>query len=177
MINDVIKQNGITYGIIVGIALCVITTLMYIINLELFIAWWTTLLSFSIFIIIPSLLLIKTKTTLKGKLPFKDAFTTFFICSLIGLLISVSYKIILFNFIDPSIKDSLLELTINYLKNTSVKFGVPTSSLNEMIQNLKKSDPFSIGEQAKGAVINLFFCGILGLVMAAFFKSNSTPQD
>lgn len=177
MIHDVIKRNGITYGIIVGAALSLITTIMYIINLELFITWWTTLLSFSIFIIIPTLLLIKTKTKLKGNLPFKDAFTTFFICSLVGLIISVTYKIILFNFVDPSIKDSLLELTINYLKNTSVKFGVPTSSLNEMIQNLKKTDPFSVGEQIKGAIINLFFCGILGLVMAAFFKSNSTPQD
>lgn len=177
MINEVIKRNGITYGIIIGLSLSLITTIMYVVDLELFIAWWTTLLSFSIFIIASTLLLIKTKAELKSKFSFKDAFTTYFLCSLIGLLISVAFKIILLNFIDPSIKDLLLELTINYLKNTSEKFGVPASSLNEMIQNLKKTDPFSVGEQIKGAIVNLFFCGILGLVMAAFFKSKTTSQD
>jgi hypothetical protein len=177
MIDEVIKRNGITYGVITGATLSLITAIMYVVNLELFIAWWTTLLSFSVFIIIPTLLLVKTKAELKNNFTFKDAFTTFFICALIGLLISVAFKIILFNFIDPSIKDSLLELTINYIKNTSGKFGVPASALNEMIENLKKTDPFSISEQLKGAVVNLFFCAILGLVMAAFFKTKPTSQD
>jgi hypothetical protein len=177
MINEVIKKNATTYGVITGIILSLITAVMYATDLKLFIAWWTTLLTFSVFIIVPILLLIKTKSDLNGLFPFKDAFTTYFICALIGLLISVGFKIILFNFIDPSIKDSLLDLTVNYLKSTSEKFGVPTSSLNEMIQNLRKTDPFSVIEQIKGAVVNLFFCAILGLIMAAFFKSKSLSQE
>jgi hypothetical protein len=63
------------------------------------------------------------------------------------------------------------------LKTTSEKYGVSATSLNEMIQNLKKTDPFSAGEQIQGVIVNLFFCGILGLVMAAFFKSKPTPLD
>ena len=50
MINEIIKKNGITYGIITGVASALITASMYIINIELFTAWWTTLLSFSVFI-------------------------------------------------------------------------------------------------------------------------------
>ncbi len=177
MINEVIKKNGVKYGIITGLTLSLITAVMYATDLKLFIAWWTTLLTFSIFIIIPILLLNKTKADLNGNFPFKEAFTTYFICALIGLIISVAFKIILFNFIDPSIKDSLLDLTINYLRSTSGQFGVPESSLNEMIQNLKNTDPFSITEQIKGAVVSLFFCAILGLVMAAFFKSKPSSQE
>lgn len=176
MTSEVIKKNAINYGVIIGIILLLITTIMYVVDLELFIAGWTTLLTFSIFIIIPSLLLLKTKETLNGDFPFKSVFTCFFICASIGLFISTIFKIILFNFIDPSIKITLLDLTINYLKSTSVKFGVSSTSLNEMIQNLKNTDPFSIGEQLKGAFVNLFFFIILGLVMAAFFKSKSTSQ-
>ncbi|GIZ09439.1 DUF4199 domain-containing protein [Flavobacterium sp. UMI-01] len=177
MVQEIIKRNGIKYGIITGTTLSLITAIIYAVNLELFIAWWTTLLSFSIFIIIPSILLIDTKKALQGTLSFKEAFTTYFICALIGLLISVAFKAILFNIIDPSIKVSLLELTINYIKSTSGKFGVPETSLNEMISNLKKTDPFSITEQLKGAVVNLFFCGILGLIMAAFFKSKPSQNN
>ena len=177
MINEIIKRNGITYGVITGVILALITTIMYTVNLELFIAWWTTLLSFSVFIFIPILALIKTKAELKNIYSFKEAFTTYFICALFGLLISVGFKMVLFNIIDPSIKDSLLDLTVNYLKDTSSKFGVPATSLNEMIENLKKTDPFSIGEQLKGAVVSLFFLAILGLIMAAIFKSKPTSQD
>ncbi|WP_413999113.1 DUF4199 domain-containing protein [Flavobacterium sp. W1B] len=176
MINETIKRNGITYGVITGIALSLITAFMYAINIELFIAWWTTLLSFSIFIIVPILLLSKTKKELNGILPFKEAFTTYFISAVIGVIISVAFKIVLFNFIDPSIKETLLDLTIKYLVSTSEKFGVPASSLNETVSKLRETDPYSVVEQLKGSVFAIFFCALLGLIMAAFFKSKPSQE-
>ncbi|WP_158729366.1 MULTISPECIES: DUF4199 domain-containing protein [unclassified Flavobacterium] len=176
MINEIVKKNGLTYGAIIGIVLSLITALMYAIDIELFIAWWTTLLSFSVFLIISIILLSKTKKDLNGIFPFKDAFTTYFISSLVGLLIFVVFKIILFNFIDPTLKDTLLDLSIKYLVSTSEKFGVPASSLNETISNLKETDPYSIVEQLKGTVFLLFFSALLGLILAAFFKSKSTQE-
>jgi len=177
MINETIKRNGISYGAITGVVLSLITAIIYATNLELFIAWWTSLLSFSVIIIIPIIALLKTKKQLNGILPYKDAFTSYFITAAIGLLISIGFKIILFNFIDPSVKDTLLNMTIKYLVSTSEKFGVAKSALNETIVKLQNSDPFSVAEQLKGAIFNLFFCIILGLLMAAFFKSNSSSQE
>lgn len=176
MINEIIKKNGITYGVITGVILSLITAFMYAIDIELFIAWWTTLLSFSVFIIIPIILLSKTKKELSGIFPFKDAFTTYFISAVIGVLISVAFKIVLFNFIDPAVKETLLDLTIKYLISTSENFGVQASSLNETISKLRETDPYSIVEQLKGSIFTIFFCAILGLIMAAFFKSKSTQE-
>lgn len=177
MINEIIKRNGVTYGVIMGVILSLITATMYAIDINLFIAWWTTLLTFSVFIIVPIMLLKQTKRELNGIFTFKEAFTTYFIAALIGVAISVAFKIVLFNFIDPSLKTSLLDLTVKYLQDTSAKFGVPASSINETISKLRETDPYSIVEQLKGAVFTIFFCGILGLVMAAFFKSKSTSQE
>jgi hypothetical protein len=177
MVNEIIKRNGITFGIISGIVLSLITALMYALDLKLFIAWWTTLLSFSVFIIVPIVSLSKTKKELNGVFPFKAAFTTYFITAVIGVIISVAFKIVLFNLIDPSVKATLLDLTINYLIKTSEKFGVTASALNETISKLKETDPYSIVEQLKGSVFNIFFCAILGLIMAAFFKSKSPSQE
>jgi len=177
MVNEVIKKNGVTYGLVTGVTLSLITAFMYAIDVKLFIAWWTTLLSFSIFIIVPVIALFKTKKELNGVFPFKEAFTTYFITATIGVLISVAFKIVLFNFIDPSVKATLLDLTIKYLISTSEKFGVSASSLNDTISNLKETDPYSIVEQLKGSIFNIFFCAILGLIMAAFFKSKSLSQE
>jgi hypothetical protein len=176
MINEIIKRNGLSYGVVTGVILSLITAGIYAIDISLFIAWWTNLLTFSVYIIIPLILLSKTKKELNGVFVFKDAFTTYFICALIGILISVAFKIILFNFIDPSIKDSLLDLTVKYLISTSEKFGVPLATLNEMIGKLKETDPFSVVEQLKGSIFTLFFCGILGLIMAVFFKSKPSQE-
>lgn len=176
MINEIIKKNGVTYGVITGVILSLITAFMYAVDLKLFIAWWTTLLSFSVFIIVPIIMLVKTKKELNGILSFKEAFTTYFISAVVAVLISVIFKIVLFNFIDPSIKDTLLDLTIKYLISTSEQFGVPASSLNETIAKLRETDQFSIVEQLKGSIFVLFFCAILGLIMAAFFKSKSTQE-
>ncbi|MFV8327174.1 DUF4199 domain-containing protein [Flavobacterium sp. ZS1P14] len=177
MVNEIIKRNGITFGIITGVVLSLITALMYALDIKLFIAWWTTLLSFSVFIIVPIASLSKTKKELNGVFPFKEAFTTYFITTVIGVIISVAFKIVLFNLIDPSVKATLLDLTIKYLISTSEKFGVTASSLNETVLKLKETDPYSIVEQLKGSVFNIFFCAILGLIMAAFFKSKSPSQE
>lgn len=177
MISQIIKRNGINYGVVTGIVLSLIAAAVYAIDIELFLSFWTTLLSLSAFIIITVILLMQTKKQVNNQLSFKEAFTAYFICSLIGIALLVGFKILLFNVIDPSLKDTLLELTVKYLKDTSNKYGVSASTLNEMITNLRKNDPFSIAEQLKGGFINLFFACILGLIMAFIFKTKNTSQD
>ncbi len=177
MVNEIIKRNGSTYGLITGLILSLITLIKYSTDLNLFITWWPTLLGFGIFIFVPILGIIKTKVQLKNNYIFKDVFTTYFISILIGLLISLFFEIILFNLIDPSLKKSLVELSIEYIKSTSSNLNVTDGSLNEMIKNLKKTDPFAPAEQIKGAVVKLFFLTIIGLITAAFFKSKPSLQD
>lgn len=172
MVNEIIKRNGINYGILTGLSSVLITASMYAVDMELFTAWWTTILNFSVFIILAILLLTKTKKELNGILSFKDAFTTYFISAVIGISISVTFNIILFNFIDPSAKDTIKELSIKYLSDTLAKFGTPESAINEAISKLEKTDQFSIIEQLKGSIFSILFSAIFGLIMAAFFKSN-----
>ncbi|NRT15312.1 hypothetical protein HNP99_001659 [Flavobacterium sp. 28A] len=177
MISPIIKRNGASYGVVTGIILSLITATIYSIDVKLFLSFWTTLLSLTGFIIITAILLMQTKKQLSNQLSFKEAFTTYFICSLVGIVIFAGFKVLLYNVIDPSIKDTLLELTIKYLKDTSNNYGVSASTLNEMITNLRKNDPFSITEQLKGGFTNLFFACIFGLIMALIFKSKNTLQD
>lgn len=171
MINEIIKRNGISYGIITGIGSILITTLIYIIDLELFTAWWISLLSISFYLIIAIVLLNKTKKELNNSLSFKDAFTTYFISALIGIIISVIFNIILFNYIDPSAKDAIKELTIKYMINAMQKFNAPSSTINEAIKNLQENDQFSISGLLKGSLSYIVFSTIFGLILAAFFKS------
>jgi hypothetical protein len=176
IMNEIIKKNGIQFGIITGVISILITTAIYVTNLSLFVSGWVGFASIAIYIAIGIYLLMKTKKDLNGTLPFKDAFTTYFISAIIGILISVAFNIILFNFIDPSAKETIKELSIKYLAETLQKFGTPASAIKEAIKGMEEQDQFSIGNLLKGSIFNILFSAIFGLILAAIFKSKSSNQ-
>lgn len=159
-----------------GIVSALITATIYAVDINLFISGWLGISIIGVYIIISIILLIKTKKDLNGNFPFKEAFTTYFIAALIGIAISTLFNIILFNFIDPSVKETLKELTAKYTMEMLQKFNTPTAAINEAMKKLNENNPYSIVELLKGSIYNIVFNSIFGLLMAAFFKSNSTQQ-
>ncbi|PBJ13675.1 DUF4199 domain-containing protein [Flavobacterium sp. ACN6] len=176
MINEVIKKNGITYGVMIGIASALVTATIYAVDLNLFTAWWMGIIGIAISLTISIILLSKTKKELNGVFSFKDAFTTYFIAAVIGILISTTFNIVLFNVIDPGAKDTLSEIMIKYTVNMMQKFGTPASAINEAVAKMKESSPYSTVELAKGSVFAIVVSAIFGLIFAAFFKSKSTQE-
>lgn len=176
MINEIIKRNGITFGVAIGIVSALITTAIYTIDLNLFTSWWIGVLSILTYLVLGIVLLSKTKKELNNVFSFKDAFTTYFIAILIGILISTFFNILLFNVIDPSAKETLNELMIKYSINMMQKFGTPASAINEAITKLKENNPYSTLELLKGSVFSIVFSSIFGLILAAFFKSKTTQE-
>lgn len=177
MINEIVKRNGISFGVIIGIVSALITATIYAVNINLFISGWLGASILGVYFIISIILLIKTKKELNGVFPYKDAFTTYFIAAVIGIAISTFFNIILFNFIDPSVKDTLKELTAKYTMEMLQKFGTPASAINEAMKKLNESNPYSIIELLKGSIYSIVFNSIFGLIIAAFFKSNTTQQE
>ncbi len=177
MIQEIIKKNGVTFGLIAGSISVLTTTLIYAIDLKLFTAWWIGIINMSLYTIIAILLLIKTKKELNNLFPFKDAFTTYFISALTAIILSVTFNIILFNIIDPEAKAIIEELTVKYITDTMSSFGTPASAIEEAAQNIRESEQFSVTGLLKGALSNLVFSIIFGLILAAFFKNKPSRNE
>jgi hypothetical protein len=173
MINEIIKRNGITFGVLTGIISALITATIYAVDLNLFVSWWVGILSILIYLVLGIVLLSKTKKEMNGLFVFKDAFTTYFICAVIGIAIGTVFNILLFNVIDPSAQDTLKEITIKNAVAMMQKFNSPAAAINEMIAKMKENNPYSVVELLKGSVFSMVFSAIIGLIMAAFFKSKS----
>lgn len=174
--NEIIKKNGVSYGIITGVVSALITTAIYSIDLNLFTKWWLGIIIFLIYITIGIVLLSKTKKELKGIFSFKEAFTTYFISAVIGILISVGFNILLFNVIDPSAKDTLSDITIKYTVETMEKFGAPSSAINEAVKKMQESNPYSTLELIKGSAFSIAGSALFGLLLALIFKSKPTQE-
>jgi hypothetical protein len=129
-----------------------------------------------IYLTIGIVLLTKTKKELKGIFSFKEAFTTYFISAVIGILISVCFNILLFNVIDPSVKDTLNEITIKYTVETMEKFGAPSSAVNEAVKKMQESNPYSTFELIKGSAFSIAGSALFGLLLALIFKSKPSQE-
>jgi hypothetical protein len=173
MINEIIKRNGVTFGVLTGILSALITATIYAVDLNLFVSWWVGILSILIYLVLGIVLLSKTKKELNGVFPFKEAFTTYFICAVIAIALGTFFNILLFNVIDPSAQDTLKDITIKNAVAMMQKFNSPAAAINEMITKMKENNPYSVIELLKGAIFSIVFSSIIGLIMAAFFKSKS----
>ena len=174
--NEIIKKNGISYGIITGVVSALITTAIYSIDLNLFVKWWLGIMIFLVYITIGIILLSKTKKELKGTFSFKEAFTTYFISAVIGILISVGFNILLFNVIDPSAKDAINEIVIKYTAETMQKFGAPSASVAEAVKKMQENNPYSTIELLKSSIFSIAGSALFGLLLALIFKSKPTQE-
>jgi hypothetical protein len=174
--NEIIKKNGISYGIITGVVSALITTAIYSIDLNLFVKWWLGIIIILVYIIISIILLSKTKKELKGVYSFKEAFTTYFISAVIGILISVGFNILLFNVIDPSAKDAINEIVIKYTAETMQKFGAPSASIAEAVKKMQENNPYSTFELLKSSIFSIAGSALFGLLLALIFKSKPSQE-
>jgi hypothetical protein len=174
--NEIVKKNGITFGLISGLISVLITTLVYTINLELFTKWWLGIITIAISLTLSIMLMVKTKKEVKDQFTFKNAFTTYFIYTVIGILISVLFNIVLFNFIDTEAKETIKELTIRFSMEIMEKFNTPKEIMKESLKQMEAEDQFGIASQIKGLFFSIAFSAVFGLILAAIFKSKNTNQ-
>jgi Protein of unknown function (DUF4199) len=174
--NEIIKKNGITFGIILGLVSILLTTSIYIVDLNLIMSYWIGSLKLFIYAILFIVLLNKTKKQLNGTFSFKDAFTTFFIAAVILIVASTLFEYILYNLIDPAAKETIKEITIKSVVESMKKFGAPSSAIKDALKDIKNNDPFSFGKQFLGLGMSILVSAIFALIFAAFFKTPNKQE-
>lgn len=173
--NEIIKKNGITYGVGLGVLSVLSAAVVYALNL--YSAWWLNVLMLVVYIVAFVVLLSKTKKALGGQFTFKEAFTTFFLAMVIMLVISVLFNIVLYNFVDPGaqevMKEQILKSTVSFMKG----MNAPAEAINKAVEDIQKQDNFSVGAQLKGLAISICVGSVFGLILALIFKSRPTYKE
>lgn len=175
--NEVVKKNGITYGIIIGVISIVITSLIYAIDITMFVSMWLGLLILALYLVLFIVTISKTKKQMNGIISFKEAFTVFFIAAVIALTLSMLFNMLLFNVIDPSAKDTIKDLGIKSAVEMMEKFGTPTAQMEEAVAEMEKTDNYDPANLLKGWAVSLVVSSIVGLILAAIFKSKPAYKE
>lgn len=172
--NDIIKKNGVTFGIILGVYFILRTTIMYSVDLKLFVNGFIGIGDFIVSLILGVIAVSKAKKSLGSFITFKEAFTTYFIAMVIGLSMYTVFNIILFNVIDPGAKDILKQHFMEYALNMMQSLGGGNNSaiIKQSVEQIKNTDTFGPFEQLKGLVISILLYSVVGLIVAAIMKKN-----
>ena len=171
-----IKSLSINYGLYLGLALTVITVLVYALYLDLFIEWWFSILLILMIIGFGLMASLKSKTMLGGFITFKQAFTSYFITVAVGTLISTIVGIVIFTLVDPEAAQYIDEKIIEMTVDTMEAWGAPQDSINQTITQMEDKESFSLGAQVQSYFVRLVILSLLGLIVAVSVKKKDPSQ-
>ena len=175
--NVIIKHNATTFGIAIGVLSILVTTIIYATDLSLFVNPWIGLITIALQITIGIILVSKTKKELGNAISFKEGFTVYFLAAVIGVVLSTLFSIILFNYIDPSIKDTLRDVSIQFTRDMMAKFNAPESSVNEAVEKMKTTDNYSPGNLLFGMLTSFVICAVFAAILGLIFKNKSSYRE
>ncbi|MES2410205.1 MAG: DUF4199 domain-containing protein [Bacteroidota bacterium] len=176
--NAIFKKNAINFGILTGVFGILVTTILYLVDLKLFVNMWIGISLLVVYLIIGCILLSRAKKENGGHMTFKEGFSTYFLSAVIGILLSTTFSIILFNFIDPAAAERLTEHLLDMQVGMMEKFGAKQSDINEAIAKMKESgSQFSLEGQLMGILKSMLGSIIFGLILAAIYKSKSPSHE
>mgnify|MGYP003665277239 CR=1 FL=1 len=173
-----LKSVAINYGMYLGAILSLLTVIGYAVSLDLFTQIWFGI-SFLVIIIVLGILSVSQSKKLSGGfISFKNAFTSYFITILIGLIISAVVSIIIFNFIDPEAATVLQEKIIDSQMERLKSFNVPTEAIAEAMEKMEnQGNMYSIGNILQSIIWQLAGFSVVGLIVAAVMKKNTPGSE
>lgn len=166
----VARTIGLNNGYIFGALYGGYTLVAYLVNLEWFTISWAGTVLFVLGIVMMILSINTTKKALGGYISFRNSFTSAFITAFVGSLINTVLTILIFNVIDRSAAENVVDLLSVKMETMMERLSVPQDKIDEAIENIGKA--FSPATQLRGFGIGLAFYAAISAVLAAFLKKN-----
>lgn len=131
----------------------------------------------SIFIslIVGVIALFAAKKKLNGYITFKDAFTSYFITIVLGLLAHIIITYLLFNLVDPSAKETIKNLTIEFTQKNMTSLRVEAETIDKTIEQIREADNFNLGNLVKSFAWKTLLYSVGGMLMALVFRNQNEP--
>ena len=172
------KSIAKDYGLYLGALLSLLTVIGYAVSLDLFTKVWFGISLLIVIIAFGIISTSKSKKSLGGYISFKDAFTSYFITILIGLVISALVSFIIFNVVDAEAANTLQQKIIETQVKRLESFNVPNEVISQTVEKIEaKGNLYSIGNVLQSIVWQLAGFSIVGLIVAVIMKKRNPDSE
>ena len=169
-----VKSIALNYGLYLGIVLILISVAIYAIDLNLMANFWLGIGLLLLIIGMGVFATAKAKSHFDGILSFKDAFSTYFITTVVGVALSSIFSFVLYTIIDPDAAEEIKKITIEATINMMEGFNAPPETIAKAVEDAEKVDQFSIGNTLKSLAFGAVFQAVIGLIVGAIMKKSNT---
>ncbi len=172
MENEARQPNtGLPYGLISGLIVVIITLALYLGGIDMYMspAAFLTYLVMITFAVVAAL---KKRKINGGYLSFKEALKITFTVFAVALLLQTVFVYILFNFIDVSFKEAMMQASMDKAEQMMRKFGLPDSEIEKATDPKRAMDQFSILGVLLGYAMTCIVAFIFSLLISAIVKKN-----
>lgn len=184
-LDQAIKKNGATTGLILGAISLVLGILNFYYMTAIATSFWAMILGpIVISMIIPLVLAILFSKDLRKKIGgfwnFKQATTGLFIMFFVSYLVSFAGNLVFTKVVEPNSIDKLKTAMVTATTNMMEKSGASQEKIDESIARTEKSfddqKDQSAGKIFKGVAIAVIVCFVFALIFAAFLKKEAPLQ-
>ncbi|MHA4847229.1 DUF4199 domain-containing protein [Flavitalea antarctica] len=162
-------NTGLVYGVICGIAVILLTLLLYIAGLE----WFTSPLKYLRYVIpilIGFLGAYKQRSLQGGYITFQEALKTVFIIFIISVVLDTLFSYLLFNVIDVPFMQAVIQDAAVRMEKFLVKMGTKQEDIDKAMAEFDNPDNLSPGNILLGVLVSLIGWFIVALIIAAIVK-------
>lgn len=162
------NKHFIKFGLFAGISSIIITLVLYLIDPKIMLQAGSWLI-----IIVTIVFMVRAtkdkKKELGGFITFKEAFSESWLTYLVYAIVSTIFTYALFNFIDPGLKDTVNEISIEAIEKMSGLLG--EEGVAKAVEEIEKGDNFTISKMLANLAGSLVMGALVGLIIAAVLKS------
>ena len=170
--NEIIKKNGINYGLLIGGIAVLFQLCIYITGLPLYKNALLGVLIGLCYWIIRIVQANKIRSQFNNEITFKEVFTALLVSVTTGIFISVIFNFTFYNFIATELKPEVN----NFMNSSQVPLYKMLKKSSNEINELIKTDNFSFMNLFKGALFSILISSIFNLILSAIFKTKSSNQ-
>jgi len=166
------KPNyGLTYGVILGLAVVIFTLLLYLGGVNWFVHP-VAYAGFAIPIVFAVIGGVKQKRALGGYMSFGMALKTVFLVFVVGTFISTVFNYVLFNIIDVPFREALAQETAVAQEKMMRSFGASDATIEKSVAETLSGNNYSISRILLGYALGLILWFVISLIIAAIIKKN-----
>lgn len=167
------ENIGIRYGLFLGLGLVILFGVLYAINPVYMFNTWLELGLFPTMIVVMVLAARQTKKDLGGYATFTQLVSPAFAVMVVAQLFSSLFNYVLYNFIDPSLTETLRNFTIESTYNMLSMFGTPEEEIEKAIDAVETQDfSVTLSSTLLGYAVYAIFAFLVAAVIALILRKN-----
>jgi len=171
-------QHALKFGLILGMVSAIFTLLLYVIDPTLMVNMWMLLLLL-VFIGLVVYGGISYRKEIGGYIDFGPAYIHGFTVLVIMGIIGLAMNLLMYNVVDPNLKDTLTEATIEQTRSMMERFGAPEDSIDEALENAQADteDRFSNMGLIKSFLYGIIAYAVIALITALIVRRREKVSD